>query len=388
MAGERGLHGNRRGLFVADLADHDLVGIVAEDCAQAACERQPLLLVDGNLSDAAELVLDRILDRDDLVLRRLNLGERGIERRRLAGAGGAGDEHHAVRLLDELAELQQHVFVEAEDVEPQILELGVHRLLVENTDDGVFAVRGGDDRDAEVDRASRDPQLEAAVLGDALLGDVELGHDLDTADDRRVMAFVDRLERFVEHAVDAVLDDDFVVARFDVNVRCAALDRVEDDRVDELDDRRRFLLRDRVDRQRLFAFFILADELHAEAFRGFVEDALGRFRLLQLVSNGSRRGDLHLERSAEKELELVETKDVGRIADDDVNVAVLAALGQELITDHQLQWNIVEQLMVDLEVLQVDEGEAVLLRDALRARGFTVHIGILQKGARITGHSV
>jgi hypothetical protein len=39
----------------------------------------------------------------------------------------------------------------------------------------------GHDGDAEVDGAAGDAELEAAVLRDALLGDVELRHDLDTA---------------------------------------------------------------------------------------------------------------------------------------------------------------------------------------------------------------
>src|SRR5215471_3972000 len=91
-----------RRLVVADLADHDLVGVVPQDRPQPARERQPLLLVDRDLRDPPELVFDRVLDRDDLVLDRLDLRERGIQRRRLARPGGPGDEHHAVRLADVL----------------------------------------------------------------------------------------------------------------------------------------------------------------------------------------------------------------------------------------------------------------------------------------------
>ena len=50
--GERRLDGDLRRLRVADFADHDLVGVVAQDRPQAARERQPLLLVDRNLRDA------------------------------------------------------------------------------------------------------------------------------------------------------------------------------------------------------------------------------------------------------------------------------------------------------------------------------------------------
>src|SRR3990172_22743 len=86
----RRLNGDLRGLGVADLADHDLVRVVAQDGAEAAREREPLLLVDRNLRDPAELVLDRVFDRDDLVFDRLDLGQRRVERGRLAAAGRTG----------------------------------------------------------------------------------------------------------------------------------------------------------------------------------------------------------------------------------------------------------------------------------------------------------
>ena len=68
-------------------------------------------------------------------------------------------------------------------------------------------------------------QLEAAVLRHALLGDVELGHDLDARDDRAVELLGDRLHRRLQHAVDAVLDVHRVVLRLDVDVAGAPLDR-------------------------------------------------------------------------------------------------------------------------------------------------------------------
>src|SRR3954452_1556300 len=389
VTGERRLHGDGGRFFVADLADHDLVGVVAKDGAQSARKRQPFLLIHRNLRDSSELVFDRILDRNDLVFRGLNLGKRGVQRRRFAGAGGSGDEHHSVRLFDELAELEQHLLVEAEDVEAQALEVGVHRLLVQDADDRILAVRGGDDGDAEVDGAAGDAQFETAVLRHALLGDVELRHDLDARNDRAVVALVDRLERFVEDAGDAVLDDHFVVARFDVNVRGAALDRVEDDRVDQLDDWRRLLRGDRVDRQRLFAFLVFADEGHAETFGGLVEHALRRFGLLQFVADRGGRGHFDLQRRAEEQFQFVELEDVGRITDHDGDVAVLALLRQELIADHQLQRNVFEELVIDLEVIEVDVLETVLVGQPLRTRGFTGGIGVLvEERAWIGGHWV
>ena len=101
-------------------------------------------------------------------------------------------------------------------------------------------------------------QLEAPVLRNPLLGDVELGHDLDAADHGLMMALVDRLHRLVEDTVDAVLDDDFALTRLDVDVARPPLDGVEDRRVDELDDRAR-VMADAVDRQHFIAVVVLTD---------------------------------------------------------------------------------------------------------------------------------
>ncbi len=46
VAGERGVDGDLRGFLVADFADEDLVGVVAEDGAQAAGKGEALFLVD------------------------------------------------------------------------------------------------------------------------------------------------------------------------------------------------------------------------------------------------------------------------------------------------------------------------------------------------------
>ena len=52
---------------IANLAHHDLVGVVSKDRPQSPCKGQPLFLVDGNLRDSPELILDRVFNRDDLV---------------------------------------------------------------------------------------------------------------------------------------------------------------------------------------------------------------------------------------------------------------------------------------------------------------------------------
>ena len=56
-----------RRLPVADLADQHDVGVGAQDRAQGGGEGQPRLRVDLHLVDAGEAVLDRVLDRDDVL---------------------------------------------------------------------------------------------------------------------------------------------------------------------------------------------------------------------------------------------------------------------------------------------------------------------------------
>ena len=179
---------------------------------------RPFFSLTGNLRDAADLVLDRVFDGDDLVFVGLDLAERGVERGGFAGAGGAGDEHHAVGLLDVAAEAAQIVVGEADDVERELGELLAHRLLVEHAEHGVFAVDGGHDGDAEVDEAALVAHAEAAVLRDAALGDVELAHDLDARNDGLVVLARDGRHGLLEHAVDAVLDEQRVVVGLDVDV--------------------------------------------------------------------------------------------------------------------------------------------------------------------------
>ena len=104
---------------------------------------------------------------------------------------------------------------------------------------------------------ARQAELEAAVLRHALLGDVELRHDLDARDDRAVVPLVDRRHRRLQHAVDPVLDVDRVVLRLDVDVARAALDGGVDRRVDEADDRAR-IGRELVDGELIVARLVLA----------------------------------------------------------------------------------------------------------------------------------
>ena len=104
VAGERRLDGVLRGLVVADLADHDDVGVLAQDVAQGGREGDPDLELHLGLVEVLVDHLDRVLDRGDVDLAGADGLEGGVERGRLARAGGAGDQDDAVRAGDEVVE--------------------------------------------------------------------------------------------------------------------------------------------------------------------------------------------------------------------------------------------------------------------------------------------
>src|SRR5207237_7354662 len=93
--------------------------------------------------DDGDLVLDRFLDRDDVLLYRVDLVERRVERRALTGAGRAGHEDRAVGLNDShLEALARYV------ADPERVEREEHRLLVEEAHDDTLAPRGRDGDEA------------------------------------------------------------------------------------------------------------------------------------------------------------------------------------------------------------------------------------------------
>ena len=61
-----GLHGDSRGLLIPDLADQYDIGVLPQNRPQGAGKRQVDLGVDLRLIDARDLVLNRILDRDNV----------------------------------------------------------------------------------------------------------------------------------------------------------------------------------------------------------------------------------------------------------------------------------------------------------------------------------
>jgi hypothetical protein len=97
MPRESGLDRDAGRFLVADLADHDDVGVLTQQTSQHGRERQADFFLHLELVDGGQLKLDRVFDRADVFFDRADRVEGRIQGRALAASGRAGDEGDSVR---------------------------------------------------------------------------------------------------------------------------------------------------------------------------------------------------------------------------------------------------------------------------------------------------
>ena len=98
-------------------------------------------------------------------------------------------------------------------------------------------MRGGQRGDAHVNLPPGQPQADAAILRQALFGNVQTGHDLDARSHRRVQAAM-RAGDVAQHTVAAQAHDGGGFIRFDVNVGGAFAHGLREQGVNHADDGR------------------------------------------------------------------------------------------------------------------------------------------------------
>ena len=103
MTRQRRLHSNLGGIAIPNFANHDLVGVVTQDRTKPLGKTQALLFIHGNLQNARQLIFNRVFDRDDFFAAIVQLVERTVQGRGLAGASGPGHQQHPIGLLCQLA---------------------------------------------------------------------------------------------------------------------------------------------------------------------------------------------------------------------------------------------------------------------------------------------
>ena len=185
--------------LVADLADQHDVGVGAEQRPQRDAEREPGAGVDLHLLDALEVVFDRVLDRQDVHGRLVELAQRAVEGGGLARAGRPGHEHDPPRPGKDGVEP-----FELRRLHPEVFEPGQVVVATEQADHGSLAADRRHGRDAEVDAApaarTSTPRPSWGTRFSAM--------SMEAITLMRLMMpawrFLRRVHHLVEHAVDAV----------------------------------------------------------------------------------------------------------------------------------------------------------------------------------------
>ena len=105
------------------------------ESAKSAGERHSGLNIDLDLIDAGDLDFNRILDGDDIGLRLILLGKKGVKCGRLTGTGRSRNQADSLRNLDDAVD--HHVVM---GVDAQILTIQVGIVLREDTNNRLLAV--------------------------------------------------------------------------------------------------------------------------------------------------------------------------------------------------------------------------------------------------------
>ena len=272
--------------------------------------------IDLHLVDPREPVLDRILDRDDVDLRVVDLGDRRVERGRLSRSRWAGDEKRPGRLSHNRGDGVAHRLRQPERLErrrlARLVDQAHHDLLAfDRRQHGNADVEHPADRT----RVERDP----AVLRAPALGDIELGEHLEPRGHTRGHPLGDAL-RLGEHAVDAGAHEERVLLRLEMDVAGAVAGGLHDDRVDQPDERS---VGDPVVGLEIVLVALLA-ELDIDRRLGLDHLALA-LEALELGGDLLAATDGEIDRVAGGDLQLVEAEDVARIGDRDKQPIVLGA---------------------------------------------------------------
>src|SRR6266480_241523 len=231
VAGERSLNRNLRRLQIASLADHDSIRVLPQKRSQHARESRPDVFIHRHLYDAFQIVLHRLLCREQLEIERVDLAQTRIERRRFPRTSGAGDNKNSVWPFDDFENVIADILGHTEH-----LEVEVHGAAIEYAQNDALAELRGQSRDAEIHAAAGDIFLDAAVLWQSALGDVHARHHFHARDYRQCQMARGR-GHFVKRAIDAITYFEFVFERLEMNVAGPVLNRLIQNQIDEANDR-------------------------------------------------------------------------------------------------------------------------------------------------------
>ena len=141
-----------------------------------------------------------------------------------------GHQNHAIGLMNELVVLGGNFFRK-----PQLFQFQNETFAVEYPHHKAFAEKRRNGRHPEINLLVGYFELDPSVLGQAPLGDIEFGHDLDPRNNGRLQS-VRRGFDLGQNTVDAIPDLEFVFERLEVDVAGPHLDGIQYQAVDQPDN--------------------------------------------------------------------------------------------------------------------------------------------------------
>ena len=264
-----------------------------------------------------------------------------------------------------IGDLQLHV------EHPEIRKVSQQRAGIEHADHELLAERDGDGRDAHFDLAIPARRLDAPVLRSPFLGDVEARQRLDARDDGRVNQFGQGMH-VVEHAVDAHSHDGLLPPRLDVDVARALIERV----VQQVLDRRNHVAVARLDLFDALEFDVAFEIADVDDRRGLLLRRVDRTAEPVEVGDEpldfARRGDDQSRLAPNVGLERLDEVAVERVGHGDRDGAFVGGDDERRVAPcERAREQLRRELGVDLQGVQVDEGQSHVLRERLHHGPFT-----------------
>ncbi len=247
-------------------------------------------------------------------------------------------------------------------VEPELRHVELEVRLVEEAEDDLLAPQSRQDAHAKVHLASlAELQLDASVLREAALGDVELAHDLEAAGDR-VLQLERRRHLVDEHAVDAVADAELLLVGLAVDVARALLDGVEQDHVDEPNNGRILARLLELHQVELFALRAELDLFFVEAGHHLFVRGAVLVKAFDGRLDGRFGGDDRLDVEAGQKLDVVDGVEVRRIGHRHDERRSGARDRDDLVLVADVLRDELQNVLIDLVLVEVDGRDAVLRR--------------------------
>src|SRR5262245_1753589 len=169
--------------------------------------------------------------------------------------------------------------------------------------------------------------------------------------------------RPVQRAVYSILAHYVGVARLDVDIRSPALQRIENDGVDQLDDRRHLLIARQPVHVQVFFTVLGFDQqrqlVGPETRRRILEDPGGGIAALENLFDGGPGGDRDFDPHANLGAYLVQRIQIGRISDRDEQCGLVPPEWHEVVAQHQIDRQLMYCMVIDLSFRQVNVLEPV-----------------------------